>query len=162
MDQAGVNFGSESVTVDFDSDRASPKLIIQAIEKIGFSVPTMKKVFPVEGMTCASCVSRVEKKLRSLQGVTDAQVNLASERATVEYFESRLEMNDFRDALEQIGITCLKEKLRTCPTVIWRKSDTGRKPGNWPLNWFSAVLPRSLSWLAACGMRWGFFRNGSR
>jgi P-type Cu+ transporter len=103
VDQAGVNFGSESITVDFDSDRVSPESIIQTIEKIGFSVPTMKKIFPVEGMTCASCVSRVEKKLRSLQGVTDAQVNLASERATVEYFESRLEMNDFRDALEQIG-----------------------------------------------------------
>jgi Cu+-exporting ATPase len=103
VDQAGVNFAAESITVDFDPDRTSHESIIQTIEKIGFSVPTVKQVFPVEGMTCASCVSRVEKKLRSLDGVTDAQVNLASERATVEYLESRLGMKDFQDALEQIG-----------------------------------------------------------
>jgi Cu+-exporting ATPase len=103
VDQAGVNFGSESITVDFDPDRTSSDLIIQTIEKIGFSVPTVKATFPVEGMTCASCVSRVEKKLRSLEGVTDAQVNLANERATVEYLESHLGMKDFQNALEQIG-----------------------------------------------------------
>ena len=103
VDQAGVNFGSESITVDFDPDRTSSESIIQTIEKIGFSVPTVKRTFPVEGMTCASCVSRVEKKLRNLDGVTDAQVNLANERATVEYLESHLGMKDFQDALEQIG-----------------------------------------------------------
>ncbi len=103
VDQASVNFGSESITVDFDPDRTSSEQIIQAIEKIGFNVPTVKRTFPVEGMTCASCVSRVEKKLRGLDGVTDAQVNLANERATVEYLESSLGMKDFQDALEQIG-----------------------------------------------------------
>lgn len=103
VEQAGVNFGSESVSVDFDPDRTSPESIIQIIENIGFSVPMVKRTFPVEGMTCASCVSRVEKKLKSLEGVKDAQVNLASERATVEYLESRLGMKEFQDALEQIG-----------------------------------------------------------
>ena len=103
VDQAGVNFGSESITVDFDPDRASTESIIQTIENIGFSVPTTKKAFSVEGMTCASCVSRVEKKLRSLSGVTEAQVNLANGRATVEYLESHLGMKDFQNALEQIG-----------------------------------------------------------
>jgi Cu+-exporting ATPase len=103
VDQAGVNFGSKSITVDFDPDRTSSDSIIQTIEKIGFNVPTVKATFPVEGMTCASCVSRVEKKLRSLEGVTDAQVNLANERATVEYLESHLGMKDFQNALEQIG-----------------------------------------------------------
>ena len=103
VDQAGVNFGSESITVDFDPGRTSSESIIQTIEKIGFSVPTVKRTFPVEGMTCASCVSRVEKQLRDLDGVTDAQVNLANERATVEYLESHLEMKDFQKALQHIG-----------------------------------------------------------
>jgi Cu+-exporting ATPase len=101
--QAGVNFGSESISVDFDPDRTSSDSIIQTIEKIGFSVPTVKATFPVEGMTCASCVSRVEKKLRGLDGVTDVQVNLANERATVEYLDSHLGMKEFQSALEQIG-----------------------------------------------------------
>jgi Cu+-exporting ATPase len=111
VEQAGVNFAAESVTVDFDPDRTSPESIIQTIEKIGFSVPSVRRTFLVEGMTCASCVSRVEKKLRSLDGVTDAQVNLANERATVKYLESRLGMRDFQDALEQIGYHVPQEEI---------------------------------------------------
>jgi Cu+-exporting ATPase len=111
VEQAGVNFGAESITVGFDPVRTSPDLIIKTIEKIGFSVPKVKRSFPVEGMTCASCVSRVEKKLRNLEGVTDAQVNLASERATVEYLESRLGLKDFQEALEQIGYHVPQEEV---------------------------------------------------
>lgn len=101
--EARVNFGAESATIDYDPTRATPEDIIQTIEKIGFTVPTVTKVLPVEGMTCASCVSRVEKKLLSLEGVASAQVNLASERATIEYLESRLSLQDFQEALKQIG-----------------------------------------------------------
>ena len=39
---------------------------------------------PIEGMTCASCVARVERSLRSVAGVTEASVNLATESATVQ------------------------------------------------------------------------------
>ncbi|MCE2462712.1 MAG: heavy-metal-associated domain-containing protein [Dehalococcoidia bacterium] len=39
---------------------------------------------PVEGMTCAACVSHVEGALRGVRGISSAQVNLATERATVE------------------------------------------------------------------------------
>jgi Cu+-exporting ATPase len=44
-----------------------------------------KSIFPVGGMSCASCVSRVEKALRDVPGVVSANVNLASEKVTVEY-----------------------------------------------------------------------------
>jgi Cu+-exporting ATPase len=44
-----------------------------------------KLIFPVGGMSCASCVSRVEKALQDVQGVVSVNVNLASEKATVEY-----------------------------------------------------------------------------
>ena len=42
-------------------------------------------VFELEGMTCASCAMRIEKGLKKVPGVIDAQVNLASERGTVTY-----------------------------------------------------------------------------
>jgi len=50
--QAGVNFGTESITVDFDADRTSSESIIQTIEKIGFTVPTVKKTFPYITFYC--------------------------------------------------------------------------------------------------------------
>jgi len=46
---------------------------------------TKKSVFRVHGMTCASCVARVEKALKEVPGVVAANVNLASETAVVEY-----------------------------------------------------------------------------
>lgn len=101
--KASVVFGSEIASVNYDPAVNSPRQIIATIETLGFEVPREKSVFPVEGMTCASCVSRVEKKLLSLDGVIDAQVNLASERAAVEYFDSRIGIGDFRAALGKIG-----------------------------------------------------------
>ena len=40
---------------------------------------------PIQGMTCASCVNRVEKAIRSVEGVEAANVNLATEQARVEF-----------------------------------------------------------------------------
>ena len=49
------------------------------------SLPTIEYVLPVEGMTCASCVNRIERFLRKTPGVAEATVNLATERATVRF-----------------------------------------------------------------------------
>src|SRR5690606_28315769 len=56
----------------------------QAVEKVGYDVPTGTVELAVEGMTCASCVGRVERALKTVPGVTQATVNLATERATVQ------------------------------------------------------------------------------
>ena len=45
--------------------------------------PPLNFEFEIEGMTCASCVGRVEKALKAVPGVSEAQVNLATEPATV-------------------------------------------------------------------------------
>ena len=49
------------------------------------SAAALSASIPVEGMTCASCVSRVEKAIRAVPGVTEASVNLATERADVRF-----------------------------------------------------------------------------
>jgi Cu+-exporting ATPase len=58
---------------------------------------------PVEGMTCASCVLRVEKALRKVDGVTDAVVNLATERATVSFDPGLVTYDRLRKAVEESG-----------------------------------------------------------
>ncbi len=63
---------------------------------------TQKSIFPVQGMTCASCVARVEEALKSVPGVVSVSVNLASEKATVEYLEGT-EFADLRRAVKDAG-----------------------------------------------------------
>lgn len=57
----------------------------------------------VGGMTCAVCAGRVEQKLQGLPGVYEATVNLAGERATIEYDNSTLQVADIQRAIEEIG-----------------------------------------------------------
>lgn len=83
--------GVESVSVNLATERADVRLtgpvdrtaLIQAVEKVGYDVPAGTTELAVDNMTCASCVSRVEKALKAVPGVTEATVNLATERATV-------------------------------------------------------------------------------
>ncbi|WQE37358.1 cation transporter [Brevundimonas bullata] len=58
---------------------------------------------PVLGMTCASCVGRVEKAIRAVPGVTEANVNLAAERATVRFLSGAVSFRDLAAAVQQAG-----------------------------------------------------------
>ena len=59
--------------------------------------------FPVTGMTCASCVRRIEKSLGKVEGVHAASVNLATERASVRFDPARVEFATLARAVEQAG-----------------------------------------------------------
>lgn len=83
--------GVGSVSVNLATERADIRpvgpvdymALVQAIQKVGYNVPDAITELEIEGMTCASCVGRVERALKAVPGVSDATVNLASERATV-------------------------------------------------------------------------------
>jgi heavy metal translocating P-type ATPase len=82
--------GVAAVAVNLATERAevlgtaTPEALIGAVRKVGYSVPTPAQELVVEGMTCASCVARVERALQAVPGVTGATVNLATESARVE------------------------------------------------------------------------------
>lgn len=86
---ASVNLATERARITILSGVTQEKLI-KAIENSGYSVPakaagsTGVTELSIEGMTCASCVGRVERALKDVPGVTKAVVNLATERATVQ------------------------------------------------------------------------------
>ena len=60
---------------------------------------------PVEGMTCASCVSRVEKALKKVEGVSMANVNLATEKVTIAFDQSRTSLATLAGAVSEAGYT---------------------------------------------------------
>src|SRR5208283_3511459 len=70
---------------------------------------------PVEGMTCASCVLRVEKALKKVDGVLEANVNLATEKVSVSFDEEKTDLHTLSNAVTEAGYTLLlpKEKIAT-------------------------------------------------
>jgi Cu+-exporting ATPase len=60
-------------------------------------------IAPVEGMTCASCVARVEKSIRKVDGVKNVSVNLATEKAMIEYNPGELDLQKLADTIEEAG-----------------------------------------------------------
>ncbi|MFC1940789.1 heavy metal translocating P-type ATPase [Chloroflexota bacterium] len=102
VEQANVSFASEKASVEYDPSKVSLGKIKDAVSQLGYGVATKKSIFPVGRMTCASCVARVEEALSSVPGVVEANVNLASEKATVEYVEGT-KIADLRRAVQEAG-----------------------------------------------------------
>jgi len=65
---------------------------------------------PIEGMTCASCVLRVEKALKKIDGVQDAIVNLATEQAQVKIDPEKVDIEKLKEAVERAGYSVIESK----------------------------------------------------
>src|SRR5712692_9393439 len=76
-----------------------------AIQTSPSTAPNTEVTFPVTGMTCASCVRRIEKALSKVDGVQDASVNLATERAKVVFDASLTSVDQMRAAVQKAGYT---------------------------------------------------------
>ncbi|MGW8464578.1 heavy metal translocating P-type ATPase [Pseudomonas sp. CLCA07] len=77
-----VNLATEQARVQAPSD--SLPALMDAVEQAGYSVPRHNLELSIDGMTCASCVGRVERALAKVPGVKSVSVNLANERAHLE------------------------------------------------------------------------------
>lgn len=82
VESASVNLATEQASVEF-SDQSDLPSVLNAITKAGYTPKLETTALDIEGMSCASCVRRVEKALSGVPGVTSASVNLATEQATV-------------------------------------------------------------------------------
>ncbi len=102
---AAVNLPLERATLEFNNPEAPVPLqsIIHAITDEGYGVGTLKMDIAVTGMTCAACVAAVERTLKGLYGVLNATVNLATEKATIEYIPTVTGFEDFRKVIADAG-----------------------------------------------------------
>ena len=106
---ANVNLATERATVRFDGEPDTPA-VLRAIEKAGYAPRIATEELQIEGMTCASCVSRVEKALKAVPGVADAAVNLATEKATVRLLSGTVDMSALEAAVRGAGYELRKTK----------------------------------------------------
>ncbi len=97
-----VNFASEKASLTA-SDYIPVERLIQAVKAEGYDVATSRLEFAIKGMTCAACVAAVERALKKLYGVVSVNINLASEKAVVEYIPTLTGFEDFKKAVKAEG-----------------------------------------------------------
>ncbi len=107
VERAQVNFAAERAAVTFDPSRLAVRDLIEVVHGVGYGVPREKTMIPVVGMSCASCVDKVESALRGVEGVVSASVNLATEQAAVEFVPGVATPDDLRRAIRSAGYDAL-------------------------------------------------------
>jgi P-type Cu+ transporter len=145
VERAAVNLATERASVSYDPSRTDAAAVAAAIEGAGYGVGEMppepaiaptapspngsgkagpepaaspaEAILPIEGMTCASCVRRVEKGLQKVPGVTAANVNLATERATVAFDPAVADLAALRTAVERAGYRVGEDVVAEAPSV---------------------------------------------
>ncbi len=110
VSKATVNFAAEKATVIFHPAQTDLSHLIEKVKDLGYGAKVEKVTLPIQGMTCASCVNKVEKALRSQKGVIGASVNFATERASVEYIPEEVTIRDFKKAVQEAGYEVLEVK----------------------------------------------------
>jgi Cu+-exporting ATPase len=108
VSRASVNFAAERATVEFDPLKVSVDDFLKDIKDLGYGTAISKQTIPVKGMSCAACAARVQKALAELDGVISANVNFATERATIEYVPAQVGFREFRKAVREAGYDILQ------------------------------------------------------
>ncbi len=109
--EANANLATEKALVEYDPEKLSLERIGDVIREAGYEPVDLPKkgektrdiTLKISGMTCASCAATIEKALNKLEGVKSAHVNLATEKATVEYFPELVSILDMRKAVQDVG-----------------------------------------------------------
>ncbi len=101
--EATVNLASEKATVHYNPAKVGLKDLVRTVEELGYE-PRLEKVsLPIQGMSCAACLRRVQQALSNVQGVLEAEVNFATERATVRFLSGQTSLSELARAVEQAG-----------------------------------------------------------
>ncbi len=109
---AHINLMTERATVVAAPSPALAAQVIAAIDEAGYETVESRFELLVEGMTCASCIGRVERALKLVPGVIDASANLATDRATIRALGSTGVEALAIAALDEIGYAAVRGDVR--------------------------------------------------
>ncbi len=103
--EVSVNLTTEKLNITFDEKKLDETRLFEAVDDVGYKLKKQleHKEFNVLGMTCASCVVAVEKATAKLDGVVHSNVNLTTEKLTLDYDPLLVSIKDIKNAVEDIG-----------------------------------------------------------
>ncbi|ATG49786.1 copper-translocating P-type ATPase [Celeribacter ethanolicus] len=125
VEAANVNLATETADVRF-GDGVDVARLVEVLNKAGYPARVEELTFDVQGMTCASCVGRVERALQAVEGVTAASVNLATETATVTYLTGVQDAESLTKAIAGAGYEA-KPRVDTTAEPVNRKESEARE-----------------------------------
>ncbi|RIH85553.1 Copper-transporting P-type ATPase [Meiothermus luteus] len=108
VELAQVNLATERASVVYDPEKTSPAALVERVREAGYTPVVAEVAFGVTGMTCAACAARVERALKKLDGVLEASVNLATERATVKFLPASTGLAQLKRAVREAGYGVLE------------------------------------------------------
>jgi P-type Cu+ transporter len=103
VENASVNFAMEKAAVKYNPEEVKPSDLQKRIRDLGYDIQLEKTEFDITGMTCAACSARIEKVLNKQDGIQHATVNLALEKATIEYAPGTITTDQIIKKVDSIG-----------------------------------------------------------
>ena len=109
VEEANVNFATDEGTVEYDPEATSLAAIYEAIDRSGYSAIRSSASIGITDMTCSNCAETNEQALEDVPGVISAEVNYATDEATVEYNPAETSCEELYDAIESAGYWPVRE-----------------------------------------------------
>lgn len=108
-----VNIATEKLKIEYDNSKVSFDDIKQVVEKAGYGIvkeESNKKIdMKIDGMTCAACAKAVERVVKKLDGVESISVNIATDKANIDYNPSKVKLSQIKAAIEKAGYKPIEE-----------------------------------------------------
>jgi len=107
--EANVNFVTEKAYITYDANIINEREVIATIKATGYEahLETKKTILKIGGMTCASCAQTIENALKKTEGVVEANVNLATEKAVITYDPQTTDYETIKKVIESTGYQVL-------------------------------------------------------
>ncbi|MCY7616673.1 heavy metal translocating P-type ATPase [Bacillus pumilus] len=108
VEDANVNLALETSHIVYETEQLTPDDLKQKIQSFGYGVVMEQAEFDIEGMTCAACANRIEKKINRMDGVDHGSVNFALETLQVTYHPGQTSTSDIKEAVQSIGYSLIE------------------------------------------------------
>ncbi|HEU0291513.1 MAG TPA: heavy metal translocating P-type ATPase [Anaerolineales bacterium] len=134
-----VNTTAGRLEVQYDAQKVDVSRLVAAVKDVGFQVGGTKAKIGIENLRCASCVKFIEEELKSTQGVLNANVNIATQEATVDYLPQNTKLAELNKAIEAWGY---KPRPAASDAPVDKQEEAHAREYRKLMNkfWFAAVI----------------------
>ena len=140
--RATVNLTTGRAFVEYDAGKAGLAAIHEAMKRAGYRVGSATARFAIEGITCASCVTKIERALGSTPGVLGASVRVGTEEAVVEYLPGVTDLAAVKTAVGSAGYRVAAAPAPASPSAVDAESEAREREYRTLMRqwWFGAAV----------------------